>query len=584
MSNRLEPLYTEKNNCQDCYKCIKECPVKSIKIENTSASIRYEYCTYCGHCLTICPANAKKLRDDTQEIITALQNKEQLIISLAPSYISEFPNVNEDSFIAAAKEMGFYGVSETALGAEKVSKATKEWLKQQPQGVYISSCCTAAVHFICKYYPEKKHLLAPIDTPMVAHAKMLKKHYPNCKVVFVGPCVAKKKESDMNDSIVDYALTYKEFVEMMDWFGVDFDFTNPTEDDVFIPQRANKGRLFPVDGGMIANMIKSEEVASINNNNSPISYMTFSRVKNIKEIIEDADRFEISNKLFLELMICEGGCIKGPGTLNDKSVASKRIKVFSSLKKEHPLPTVEENLSLFDGIDVSTSFDSIAAPPVIEYPDAKIEEALQSVNKFSKQAELNCSGCGYDNCREFAKALIDGRAESSMCISFMRSVAFSKTNILLRKIPYGVVIVDENMQIVDSNEKFINILGEEAQFIHENVPNLVGADARKLIPFSYLFEKVLKNGTDQIEQDVRYNDKYLNVSVMTVQSGKTVCGIVQNMHEPEVRKDLVINRTREVILRNLKVVQQIAFLLGENASFTETMLNSIVESHDEIKK
>lgn len=584
MSNRLEPLYTEKNNCQDCYKCIKECPVKSIKIENTSASIRYEYCTYCGHCLTICPANAKKLRDDTQEIITALQNKEQLIISLAPSYISEFPNVNEDSFIAAAKEMGFYGVSETALGAEKVSKATKEWLKQQPQGVYISSCCTAAVHFICKYYPEKKHLLAPIDTPMVAHAKMLKKHYPNCKVVFVGPCVAKKKESDMNDSIVDYALTYKEFVEMMDWFGVDFDFTNPTEDDVFIPQRANKGRLFPVDGGMIANMIKSEEVASINNNNSPISYMTFSGVKNIKEIIEDADRFEISNKLFLELMICEGGCIKGPGTLNDKSVASKRIKVFSSLKKEHPLPTVEENLSLFDGIDVSTSFDSIAAPPVIEYPDAKIEEALQSVNKFSKQAELNCSGCGYDNCREFAKALIDGRAESSMCISFMRSVAFSKTNILLRKIPYGVVIVDENMQIVDSNEKFINILGEEAQFIHENVPNLVGADARKLIPFSYLFEKVLKNGTDQIEQDVRYNDKYLNVSVMTVQSGKTVCGIVQNMHEPEVRKDLVINRTREVILRNLKVVQQIAFLLGENASFTETMLNSIVESHDEIKK
>ncbi|MBR5832099.1 MAG: 4Fe-4S dicluster domain-containing protein [Bacteroidales bacterium] len=584
MSNRLEPLYTEKNNCQDCYKCIKECPVKSIKIENTSASIRYEYCTYCGHCLTICPANAKKLRDDTQEIITALQNKEQLIISLAPSYISEFPNVNEDSFIAAAKEMGFYGVSETALGAEKVSKATKEWLKQQPQGIYISSCCTAAVHFICKYYPEKKHLLAPIDTPMVAHAKMLKKHYPNCKVVFVGPCVAKKKESDMNDSIVDYALTYKEFVEMMDWFGVDFDFTNPTEDDVFIPQRANKGRLFPVDGGMIANMIKSEEVASINNNNSPISYMTFSGVKNIKEIIEDADRFEISNKLFLELMICEGGCIKGPGTLNDKSVASKRIKVFSSLKKEHPLPTVEENLSLFDGIDVSTSFDSIAAPPVIEYPDAKIEEALQSVNKFSKQAELNCSGCGYDNCREFAKALIDGRAESSMCISFMRSVAFSKTNILLRKIPYGVVIVDENMQIVDSNEKFINILGEEAQFIHENVPNLVGADARKLIPFSYLFEKVLKNGTDQIEQDVRYNDKYLNVSVMTVQSGKTVCGIVQNMHEPEVRKDLVINRTREVILRNLKVVQQIAFLLGENASFTETMLNSIVESHDEIKK
>ena len=492
MSNRLEPLYTEKNNCQDCYKCIKECPVKSIKIENTSASILYEYCTYCGHCLTICPANAKKLRDDTQEIITALQNKEQLIISLAPSYISEFPNVSEDSFVAAAKEMGFYGVSETALGAEKVSQATKKWLEQQPQGVYISSCCTAAVHFICKYYPEKKHLLAPIDTPMVAHAKMLKKQYPNCKVVFVGPCVAKKKESDMNTSIVDYALTYKEFVEMMDWFGVDFDFTSPTENDSFIPQRAYKGRLFPVDGGMIANLMNTEEVASIKNSSNPISYMTFSGVKNIREIVKDAERLEASGKLFLELMICEGGCVKGPGTLQEKSVASKRIKIFSSLKKEQPTPSLEDNLKLFDDIDVSYSFDTITAPPVIEYPENEIENALQSVNKFSKQAELNCSGCGYDNCREFAKALIDGRAESSMCISFMRSVAFNKTNILLRKIPYGVVIVDENMHIVDSNEKFINILGEDAQFIHENVPNLVGADARKLIPFWQLFEKVLQ--------------------------------------------------------------------------------------------
>ena len=584
MSDQLEPLYTEKNNCQDCYKCIKECPVKSIKFENTSASIRYEYCTYCGHCLTICPANAKKVRDDSQEIITALQNKEQVIISLAPSYISEFPYVSEEAFVAAAKEMGFYGVSETALGAEKVSQATNEWLQSQPNGVYISSCCTAAVHFICKYYPEKKHLLAPIDTPMVAHGKMLKKQYPNCKVVFVGPCIAKKKESDMNNSVIDYALTYKEFVQMMDWFGVDFDFTSPSADDVFIPQRANKGRLFPVDGGMIANMMSTEEVASITNNSSPVSYMTFSGVKNIREIIEDSESLNISKKLFLELMICEGGCVKGPGTLTDKSVASKRIKVFSSLKKDKITPTIAENLSLFEGIDVATSFDSISQPPVIEYPEAKIEEALQSVNKFSKQAELNCSGCGYDNCREFAKALIDGRAESSMCISFMRSVAFSKTNILLRKIPYGVVIVDENMQIVDSNEKFVKILGEEAMFIHENVPNLVGADARKLIPFSYLFEKVLKNGNDQLEQDVRYNDKYFNVSVMTVQAGKTVCGIVQNMHEPEVRKDLVINRTREVILQNLKVVQQIAFLLGENASFTETMLNSIVESHDETKK
>ncbi len=577
MSNKEEPLYTEKNNCQDCYKCIKECPVKSIKIEGASASIRYEYCTYCGHCTTICPAKAKKVRDDTQKVISALQNKEKLVISLAPSFISEFPHATEEQIVSVAKEMGFYGVSETALGAEKISEATKRWLDEQPNGVYISSCCTAAVQFICKYYPEKVHLLAPIDTPMLAHGKMLKKQYPDCKVVFVGPCIAKKKESDMENEVIDFALTFREFVQMMDWYGVDFEFTMPKESDVFIPQPANKGRLFPIDGGMLANMMRN--LGSLDT-----TYMTFSGIKDIREIINDYDTFGYNSKLFLELMFCEGGCIKGPGVLENKSVATKRIQVLSSTQKKDDPGLHATSLPLFENINVSHSFEKIKIATPIEYSEARITEALHSVNKFSKQDELNCSGCGYDNCREFAKALIDGRTESSMCISFMRSVAFNKSNILLRKIPYGVVIINESMQIVDSNEKFIQMLGDEALFLHESVPNLAGADARKLIPFYSLFEKVLRNGSDELEQDIRYNDHYLNVSVMTIQTGKAVCGIVQNMHEPEVRKDIVINRTREVIVQNLKVVQQIAFLLGENASFTETMLNSIVESHDEAKK
>lgn len=582
--NKLSAIYTEKNNCQDCYKCVKNCPVKAIKLEDNSASVIPELCIYCGKCTQVCPANAKKVRDDLPVVRQALK-KEKIIVSLAPSYLSEYENVETNKVIAAFKEAGFYGVSETALGAEKVALETKNWIDKQENGVYISSCCPSAVLLINKYYSEHSSAVAPILSPMVAHAKFLKEIYPEAKVLFVGPCIAKKEEVTQYAEYIDYVLSFKDIKAFFEDIGIFFEFMKPTEDDVFIPIRANKGNLYPIDGGMLTCMIDSinSDVDRINHNSNKkesIRYMTFSGVKNLKEIMRDFDSMKTNGKTFIEVMTCDGGCIKGPVAISKKSSASKRLNVLDKVSVE---PRNEEMLSKLNELDISTKYDFIKKIEKEEYSLNQIYEALKMVNKKSEADELNCGGCGYDNCREFAKALIAGKAENDMCISYMRKIAQDKTNILLKKMPSGIVIVNDKLKVVDANKNFADILGDEVKMIFEANPGLYGADITKLIPYHNLFSQVLETGVDIIEQDIRDGERYYTLSVFSVQNHSLVCGIIKNLHAPEVRKDLVLNRTKEVIMENMKVVQQIAFLLGENASYTESMLNSILESHSNDK-
>lgn len=580
--NKSSAIYTEKNDCQDCYKCVKACPVKAIKLEDNSASVIPELCIYCGKCTQVCPANAKKVRDDIPKVLHALQN-EKIIVSLAPSYLSEYNNEDISRVIAAYREAGFYGVSETALGAEKVALDTKIWLENQENGVYLSSCCPSAILLVKKYYPQYSKSIAPVYTPMVAHAKFLKEIYPDVKVLFVGPCIAKKEEVDQFPGLVDYVLTFKDMDALFDSMGIYYEFMKPSPEDVFIPMKANKGNLYPIDGGMLTCMIESltSDVERINHNSTeevPIRYMTFSGVQNLIDILDDFESIDPRCKTFIEIMTCDAGCIKGPGSTNSKSSASKRLDVLEKVKVE---PRDKDMEKALNSIDISTSYDFIPKIEKTEYTLQQIYEALSWVNKKSEADELNCSGCGYDNCREFAKALLSGKAEADMCISYMRRMAQDKTNILLKKMPSGIVIVNDKMKVVDANQNFAELLGDELVQIYETNPGLRNADFTKLVPFHKLFSQVLQTGVDLVDQDIRDKENYYNVSILSIQNHTLVCGLIQNLHSPQVREDLVLNRTKEVIMENMKVVQQIAYLLGENASFTESMLNSILESHTE---
>ena len=527
----------------------------------------------------------KKVRNDLALLKQSLMRQEKIIVSLAPSYLSEYAKEDIHKVIAAFKEAGFWQVSETAIGAEKVAEATKAWIDEQPNGVYISSCCPSAVQLIKKYYPEYSSYVVPVFSPMITHSLFLKSIYPNVKVAFVGPCAAKKSELDQFEDKIDFVLTFQEIKELFDDMGIYFEFMKPTQEDVFFPFKASKGNLYPIDGGMLTNMIDSITTteARINHNTGNVDarYMTFSGVQNIKEILSDFKQLDTSCKTFLELMTCEGGCIKGPCSNENCSSATKRVQVLKNVntqKDEHNYQKVLDNL------DIRENYEYIKAVEQKEYTQQQIQEALKRVNKKSEADELNCGGCGYDTCRQFAKALIDGRAENDMCVSYMRKIAQDKTNILLKKIPQGIVIVNDSLKIVDTNEKFASMLGEEVKMLYDANPGLHGADITKLVPFHKFFSSVLSTGVDVLEQDIRDGDNYYSLSIFSVQDFSLVCGILQNLHAPEVRKDIVLKRTQDVIMENMKVVQKIAFLLGENASYTEAMLNSIVESHQDKEK
>lgn len=564
----LQPIYTEKNNCQDCYKCIRECPVKAIKIEADSASVVHELCVYCGHCTMICPVGAKKIRDDITRVKQMVLS-EKVIVSLAPSFCSEFPGISATTLIAAIKELGVYAVSETALGAELVTHETSHYLAAQQRGIFISGCCPSVVELIQKYYPQYSGLIVPVMSPMLAHARFLRTQCEeNVRIVFAGPCIAKKKEADDCNGLVDAVITFERLRAWFDEEGIDLlSMEEQHKEDSFFPYPAKDGTLYPVDGGMISGIRKDVSVTDL-------SFMSFSGMLNVKEVLNGLEQWKGKGRLFLELLSCENGCINGPGTTQKRSPALKRFEVLKQLEGRKGEAIEEQPVSL------KRSYAIEKGVVLQRHTAEEVTDALQSVGKLSPRDELNCGSCGYDSCRDFAVAMLEGRAERNMCVSYMRKVAHNKSNVLLQRMPAGVVLVDEQLEIIDSNRKFAELLGEDGVLAAEAKPGLVGADLKKFIPFHKMFASVIQSGEEKLERDVRTSSAYYHVSIFTVQMHKIVCGIIQNLRDPDVNRQMVQDRTREVIHRNMEVVQQIAYLLGENASYTETMLNTIVNTQD----
>lgn len=557
-------IYTEQNNCQDCYKCVRECPVKAIRVEDHRASVIADNCIYCGHCTTTCPVEAKKVRDDLDRVRFLIQNHPRVIASIAPAYVSEFSDLKKSELVAMLQELGFWKVSETAIGAEMVTFETANFFDNQKSGVHISPCCPVVVETIRKYYPQHAEKIVPFDTPMLSHGRILKATYgADIKVVFIGPCIAKKKEAEENSGLIDAALTFK---NLHRWF----DSEKLTREDVadsdakFEPASAGDASLYPIEGGMISGMKSSITLTED-------SCMTFSGISNVKNILEELDYFSGDTKLFLELLACEGGCINGPGAKERNTLLGKRQSVL----KDHKLRPIFTSSSTLSTTSINR-YDYIQPVVANVYADDIIDEVLHSVGKFSADDELDCGGCGYQSCRDFAKAILDEKAERTMCVSYMRKVAQDKASVLLHRMPYGVVMVDENLKIVESNKAFAQLLGEDVELAYDAKPGLWGADLRKVLPWHSFFDKLITSDAEQMERDVKMESKMYNLSVFTIQKDHIYCGILRNLGMPELKRDEIIRRTREVIQENLSTVQQIAFLLGENASKTETILNSIV--------
>lgn len=557
-----KPVYTEKTECQDCFKCVRKCPVKAIEIEEGRASIASDLCIYCGHCVDVCPTKAKKVRDDLSRARDLFKRKRRVMASVSPSYVGEFAGIEPPFLIAALKKLGFEGVSETALGAQQVSARVAEQLKQSDAKLTISSACPAAVDFVQKYLPEQADCITPILSPLLSHCRLLRKIYgDDIGIIFIGPCASKKQEADRHPDILDVALTYQDLHRWLREEGIDPLSMLPGGDDVFQPEAANEGALYPVEGGM-------NETIRLFGDFSDVRFMTLAGVYCINRALTGLKIDELHNRVFVEILACQGSCVHGPCTSKSRPYLLDELEVYN--RATIPSERIERDVLVeIDGLHREASL------PVQHHSEEQISKALHQIGAFQKEDELNCGGCGYETCRSLASALLTGRAEPSMCLSHLRKLAQKKANALLRCIPMSVVIVGADMKVIECNENFIRMFDEESLFTNQVHPGLEGACLEKLVPFSDLFQVGLLSGQDINRDALHINNKIFNVTIFTIETNQVVGGVILDVTDTEMHREQIAERAKQVIRKNLETVQEIAFRLGENMADTEILLRSL---------
>jgi len=595
------PVYTDLAECHDCYKCIRKCPVKSIKVEKGQASILFDRCIYCGRCVMSCPAHAKHYRNDVEKVKLLLADGRKTVVSLAPSFVSEFTGWRAKELIAALKKLGFAAVSETALGADFLSARSASDLASLAERsavagrppLMISSACPVIVEYIKLYKPHLTPYISPHASPLLTHARFLRSRYggesaetkvsvAEIAVVFIGPCFAKKHEADLYGTDIDAAITFE---ELRDWLNkehitpqtISSSFSpSALADCVFEPRRSARGAFFPIENGEITAFSAYIKEAAEAEKGPYIHTLSASSFHAVGDMLDGFDPATVDAPLFLELLACPGGCLNGPGMSHTAPGVVRNVRLWDYARSaDSTLDTAALSLSPF--IDAGYT---LAPLPESKHTEKEISAALLKVGRYSPADRLNCASCGYDTCRDFAIALLDGRAEKSMCASHMRELANKTANGLIKAIPSGVVIVDRDLKIIDCNEQFARLMGNEAEELFAIMPGLVGADLTKISPFPQYFQTIIDpSGPELAQIDVRSGSKIFHLTVFAVEKGIAAAGVVEDITAPRVRIETTVERAREIIKKNVSTVQQIAFLLGENAAESEAILNSIIESY-----
>lgn len=562
----MYPVYTLKNECHDCYKCIRECPVKAIKIQDGSASVISERCIACGHCVNACPSNAKRVRNDIDRVKTLFTAKKDVYVSLAPSWAGLY-DFSAHKMIALLKKLGFKGVSETALGAQEVSVKTAELLRNGDNGLYISSACPVIVSFVEKYYPQFSKNITPVASPALTHAKMLKEKFgDSISIVFIGPCVGKKNESDHHEDLIDVSLTFQELNFWINDEYIDVNEIEPKADDVFVLANSNEGALYPIDGGMnetIRRVGIDEKTTLISNS----SLETFGRS------LQSFDAKKCNKKIFIEALACNGGCVNGPCSDTKKSGFLVMSDVVSKVNFRDEIPQTP-------AVTVPMHYDALKLKTE-EYTYEEIIAAMKSIGKHSEADELNCGGCGYPTCRDLAKALISGDAEPSMCVSYMRKIAMRKAAAMLRAMPSAIVMVDKNLNVIEANDAFMReFCGDMYEIFAARKEGLSGAALDRIISFCEIFQTVLNTGHDIHKEHYPVKNRLYDMNVFTIEEGEIVGAVITDVTQSENDREKIARRAREVISKNIATVQNIACLLGEHMVETEMLLNSIAEDYE----
>lgn len=565
--NSQHPVYTLVNECRDCYKCVRECPVKAIKIENDHASVIPEKCISCGTCVKVCPANAKCVRGDLEKVKNLLLAQKDVYVSLAPSWRSVFEN-SAQKMIAILKRLGFKEVSETAIGAQEVSIHDAEVLNNMEKGLLISSACPVIVDYIRLYQPQYAKYITPIGSPAKTHARMLKNLYGNdISVVFIGPCIGKKNEADEADGLIDVSITFEELkIWIADQIG-DISEIKKESHFEFVPYSAHEGTLYPINGGM------NETIKKIGVK-PQVQLMEICTIPAFERALENLDPEKLSVPVFVEALACESGCITGPCIASNNPSISSISDVMYKVKVRDEIPKKAQLVVECD----YTPKEVISS----NYTIKEITATLKKIGKHTIDDELNCGGCGYSSCRELAVALLDGVAEPSMCVSYMRKIAMRKAAAMLRCMPAAIVMVDNKMNIIEANDSFMKMFTGEMYEIFKSRPDgLTGAAIDRIVEFSDIFRTILKTGKDLHKEHYAVKDRLYDISAFTIEENEIVGAIITDVTQTETNREKISEKAKEVISKNISIVQEIACLLGEHMVETETLLNSIANDYDD---
>ncbi|MFO7872933.1 MAG: [Fe-Fe] hydrogenase large subunit C-terminal domain-containing protein [Bacteroidales bacterium] len=616
----MEIIKIDHKRCTRSYACIRACPVEAITARNKDGMpvVDHQRCIGCGSCLLVCSTAAISHVSDLEETVSLLNSNSKVAAIVDPTISGEFPDITDyRKFVEMIRNLGFDYVNEVSFGVDLVAGKTKELLSNYKGKQYLLSNCPSLVSYVEKFFPELIDNLAPIVTPMTATAKTVRKAFgDDLKVVFIGPCLSAKHEAGLHgvEGQVDAVLTFRELRDLFDRFQIKEAKVEYSDFDQPIGQL---GSLYPISNGII-------EAAGIEDSLLKGRIITVEEKYNMLDAVDEFNTHPVQMKKHFNIFY-HAGCLMGPGTTDRSNKYLRRTMVTDYVNKrlnKFDQKQWEKDLETYLSLDLSRSFTS-DDQRLPEPDNEKVEEILKSLGK-SLEETAACNACGFRNCRKFAASISKGLTRPEMCLNYSlrnkqdyiktlkknnEKLTNEKENLLekknelekehekvkqrsdttsalLKNLPSAAVIVDDKLKVIESNNSFIKVLGEEASMINEIIPGLAGADVKTLLPHTLynLFTYVLENDENIVGKDVYHEDRLLNVSIYSLKPNKIVGGVFRDMYVAEVRQEEIINRVSEVIDENLKMVQNIAFSLGEGASTTEKMLNSIIETFQKTKK
>ena len=550
-------LTLKKSNCKSCFRCVRKCPVKAIRFSGNQAHIIGNECILCGNCVVQCPQNAKEIADGIEKVRVLIQSGDPVVVSLAPSFVANYDGVGIESMRRALKKLGFHDVEETAIGATIVKTEYERMINEEERDVIITSCCHSINLLIQKRVPECLQYLANVMSPMQAHCSDIKKRIPNVKTVFIGPCVAKKDEAEYYEDIVDAVLTFEELDHMLERENVKLDCESDSSEK-------SRARFFPTTGGVLKTMAQDAP---------NYTYVAIDGVENCMTALRDIASGKI-HKCFIEMSACVGSCIGGP-VMN----RTKKPLVSDYLKIANYAGEYDFDVTQPAPAELRKNFAAIEQR-LTDPSESEIMSVLRQMGKFKASDELNCGTCGYNSCRDKAIAVIQGKAEISMCLPFLKDKAESFSDTIVKNTPNGLIVLNENLEVQEINaaaRKIMNI---------RSASDVLGEPVVRILDPS-VFISVKGSGRTVRDQRVYLAEykKYVEQTVVYDNDSRMLIGIMRDVTDEVAereKKESISRQTVEVadkvVEKQMRIVQEIASLLGETAAETKIALTKLKES------